>query len=271
MVDPKDVMFCIYYDENKRILGEGDIPKMRYYEIEAIRCVTSIRANGGKWSNCDIIVGMERPRPRASQTYSRNFRIMKDYLGVMYNTIPEYFGYTMEFCNPLNLQISNEIHYFAHYKRIVYLDLDIEVLKEFPDSFFDKSITLFSYGKNATIGQEDLETRFNSLEKIGVPCFNTYIVSNDPNSYFFRGLIEDYQARPKKYYDFFHDVECDGKNLGNFYLEESLYDNRYYTGAFSRDRTNVIPCDDVEGVYFNHRHLDEREIVKWSTLTLHMM
>ena len=59
MVDPKDVMFCIYYDENRRILGEGDITKMRYYEIEAIRCVSSIRANGGKWSNCDIILGTE--------------------------------------------------------------------------------------------------------------------------------------------------------------------------------------------------------------------
>ena len=270
MVDPKDVMFCIYYDENRRILGEGDITKMRYYEIEAIRCVSSIRANGGKWSNCDIILGTEDPKPRYKRTYDQNIKILKD-LGAICWSVPEYYGYNMEFCDPLNLQTHAEIMFHSDYKRIVYLDLDIEVLKEFPDSFFENRLTLFSYGKDATRGQEDLETRFDSLEKIGIPCFNTYIVSSDPTAGFFRQLNIDYRARPQKYLNFFHDVECAGKDLGNFYLEESLYDNRYYTGAFSRDKFNVIPCDEVEGVYFNHSHMDEREMVKWSTLILHMM
>ena len=263
-----NVKFCIFLDRNQRILVGNDEVMFRYYEEEAIRCVHSIRTNGGRYSDCEILVGYSSSsgiRGTTIYTLSRydvTF-IDMDCLQCSRDGVPEWYGKAdFLFAGPLAFQIvcSRQYMFCSDDTRLVYLDLDVELFGEIPDEVLCADLTLFSYGREKASYDKSLMERWENLQKSCSPCFNTYIVAHDPSSGFFYRLNRMMEKDMETFKTFYRDVECGGKESDGHYFEESVYDYSYGT-LIPKKYVNVLQCEDYEGGFFRHSHIGEKELI----------
>ena len=269
-MEANEVIFSIFLDGNKRILADGEKVKFRYYEEEAIRCVSSIRRNAGQYRDCKIIAGYSRDSGIRESTFSvlRKFGVVLVEIESEIESgrwSPSWFGKdSFMFSGPLAFQVWCEEMNWSSMRRIVYLDLDVTILSAMPDivmnGYGDRAVTLFAYGEEKARHDTDLLERWRNLEKAGIPCFNTYIVVNNPKSRFFRDMDSLIKADMDGLKRFYRDVECGGNERNGHYFEESIYDFLYASSS-SRGMVNVLKCEDYEGRFFRHRHMDEKELV----------
>lgn len=264
-IDKDDIALVTCIDANKKIVVENDKLAFRYFEYEAIRCFQHWRRNGG-WLK-DISIYCLNPK------HAKLTRLTLQTLSKLNVKYVEHYDRnvatsTIEFIDKLySQQFFENTRNVVKEKYLIYLDLDVFLLKPFPYFLFEYAkkdkILLARHDKVNDSFDKDFLYRYQNITNIlGGNCYNAYFVVENKQLKFFStlyGLI--YSKKYKQFYDDIVLLHENGRKNDYYLFEESLYDYQWHLKLFG-DRIMNLNISDIENVYFKHQHIMPNEIVK---------
>lgn len=264
-IDKDSIALITCIDMNKKVIAENDTFAFRYFEYEAIRCFQHWRANGGWLKDIKIYCLNPKHAKLSKITLHMLSKLQVEYIDHYDKSIAES---SIEFIDKLYAQ-----QFFENRKDIVkeqyliYVDLDVFMIKQFPDVFFEyakqNKILLAKHDKvNSSFDKDFLHRYQNITTLLNGNCYNAYFVVENKDLKFFSTLYD--LIHTKKYKQFYDEVvllhEANRKN--DYYLfEESLYDYQWYLKLFTNNIVN-LNISSIENTYFIHQHITPREIMK---------
>lgn len=263
MIDPKNIAIISCIDTNKKVVIENYNTTYRYFEYEALRCYTSWRKNGGIYKDINIYCLNSKGPIISNKTL---FELKK--LNVTY--IDDYNAYIakneIEFIDKLYAQQYFEKTNRIHEKYLIYMDLDVYILKNFPEYIYNvlenNKILLAKHDKVDEKFDKDFLNRYvNITTKLNGNCYNAYLVMENKTNKFFTILYDLIHSKKyKKFYDEFALLREPGKKDDYYLYEETLYDYQWYMNIFNKNIYN-LNISEIENIYFKHHHMTIKDIL----------
>ena len=255
------IVSCI--DTNKSIIDEnGDLIKA-FYELEAVRLAKSLRENGGWMKDINVYFICPRGDIISNGTIQKLRQLGCTYIPIAGDNA--YLARYMFYDQFLVQQLSEKLDAIKE-SILVQLDLDMEILKPFPEDWFQKarcqktSLAYHDHPEGHAFSKSFLH-RLENVQKLGGKCFNSYIQIWDKRIKFFQRVEEISKSEAyKKFY-----AENIKSNQTDYYFEEAVYDYIYAFKQIPEDQLNLLKISQIENTYFSHGHLDYREAMKAKT------
>ena len=242
-------------DDRKNLNTLKGITEPRYYAHEAVRCVRSWRKNGGWLKDCRIyaLCCTDNPPPRKIIDELKS-------MGVVY--VEDKFRKSSEFSSGF-LTIPYTMCYFEKIfpvkEDILFrIDLDNELLKPFPEKWFDTA----SSGE-IVVGQYSEGFEERSMYPGTLP-FDTSLVIASRKSHFLSHWYENCFREKILLSDEWQKVKA---KTGDYWLEEFVVDwmswngwcvkpvKDYQYGPGYHDMEHFVKHNLLEGLYMKHSHI----------------
>ena len=242
------LILCI--ERNKAYITEDLRKDYKFYEYEAIKCVTSWRNNAGWLKDIPIYCLCCTKNKPSIKTIEELRKLNVTYIED-YN--PDIDNSKYLFLNAVYTQ-----YYFSkllkNYK-LIYLDLDIYIQNPFPKDFIDSELVSIAYYDKQPLKPDEFVYRYNNLDI----CFNTYFMIFNANDKFIDThyqLISDFN-----YNQFFKDKIYYKQTDDDYFFEEGLFDYVYLNNLYPQFKYNLLKSSELEQKYFIHKHLTVKDII----------
>ena len=262
MVDSRDIAIITCVDCNKKIVVDNQL-LYRLYEQEAIRCFSCWRLNGGWLKDISIYALNPKNAKMTKNTLNKfkqlNVTYIEDYNANIANS-------KLFFVDKLYSQQYFEKSNKIREKYLIYIDLDVFLIKPLPYIFFQAAeqgkILLTKHDKVNKYFGDSFLYRYNNITKyLNGNCYNAQFVLEDKTNRYFQILYDlIYSPKYKRFFDEVALFRRDGRKDDYYLFEETLYDYQWYLKIFN-DKIVNLNLSETENIYYKHRHITFRELV----------